>query len=80
MNQKLKEFAGPIAIFFIIVIALYFNIENELTIRITHSTENAESVVVFDAVKENGNISIYFCPKDNCEERLNDLIKSAMFS
>ena len=77
MNQKLKEFAGPIAIFFIIVIALYFNIENELTIRINHLTENAKNVVAFDVVKEKGNISIYFCPKDNCEEHLNDLIKSA---
>ncbi|RLG15029.1 MAG: hypothetical protein DRN66_00300 [Candidatus Nanohalarchaeota archaeon] len=76
MKQKLQSALSYTIIFLIIAIALHFNIQSELnpSNNPTHPKENS---TVPSLIEENGNLTIYFCPKDDCEKHLTNLIKSA---
>ncbi len=57
-------------LFFVFLLAVYFylNINQEVTLQTEPFSYPAE---------ESGNISIYFCPQDNCEEQLVNLVNWA---
>ncbi len=37
----------------------------------------ASTAAIESYIEDTGNISLYFCPRDNCEEKLNELLNSA---
>jgi len=71
--MKSKESIKQIALFFIIVIALYFNVNNFYDFNSISIEDKNNSINKI----ENGNISVFFCSKDDCEYQLNNFILSA---
>ena len=74
MNQKMNMVSlskSNIALlFFVFFLAVYFYIN-------VHQQETLQTEPLFTIREESGNILIYFCPQDDCEEQLFNLMKGA---